>query len=167
MYQATCPGQLRCLGQNFFQTNLTFFEQATCPGQLRCLGQIFSQKNRFSGVLEILCAEQAVGNLKKWTFRNSGTPVRRTRRRKSQKVHFQESWDSYAQNKTPEISKNALSGAAPGGGRGQPKSAKVKECCSKTSFSELSTGTGSSPRGGGGQQKSAKVKESCSKTSFL
>ena len=25
---------------------------------------------------------------------------------------------------------------------------KVKECCSKTSFSKLSTGTGSSPRGG-------------------
>ena len=44
---------------------------------------------------------------------------------------------------------------------------KVKECCSQTSFSELSTGTGSSPRGGGrGQQKSVKVKECCCKTSF-
>ena len=42
---------------------------------------------------------------------------------------------------------------------------KVKGCCSKTSFSDLSTGTGSSPKGGG-KQKSAKVKECCSKTSF-
>ena len=37
--QATCPGQLRCLGQIFFRKIMTFFEQATCPGQLRCLGQ--------------------------------------------------------------------------------------------------------------------------------
>ena len=35
----------------------------------------------------LLCAEQNVRNLKKCTFRNSGTPVRRTRRRKSQKLH--------------------------------------------------------------------------------
>ena len=112
--------------------------------------------------------------------------MRRTKRQKyQQQMHFQEFWDSYAQNKTSEISKNTLSGIPgllcaeqdvgtgtgsnpKGGGRGQQKSAKVKECCSKTSFSELSTGTGSSPRGGGrGQQKSAKVKECCSKTSFL
>ena len=61
--EATCLGQLHCLGQNFFQNssifykpliwgscvtwcrivsqNQTFFEQATCPGQLRCLGQNF------------------------------------------------------------------------------------------------------------------------------
>ena len=39
------------------------------------------------------------------TFRNSGTPVRSTRRRKSQKMHFQEFWDSCAQNKASEISK--------------------------------------------------------------
>ena len=37
---------------------------------------------------------------------NSGTPVRRTRRRKSQKMNFQEFWDSWAQNKTSEISEN-------------------------------------------------------------
>ena len=58
----------------------------------------------------LLCAEQDVGNINKCTFRNSGTPVRRTRRRKSQKVHFQEFWDSCAQNKTSEVSTNALSG---------------------------------------------------------
>ena len=65
--QATCPGQLRCLGQIFsqksdlflnkplvpgsfaawgrtFPQNVDFlFEQATCPGQLRCLRQnVFS-----------------------------------------------------------------------------------------------------------------------------
>ena len=44
---------------------------------------------------------------------------------------------------------------------------KVKECCSQTSFSELSTGTRSSPRGGRGQRKSAEVKECCSKRSGM
>ena len=64
--EATCPRQLRCLGQNFFwKTDFVFlnkplvpgsfaawgrtfsqksdllFEEATCPGQLRCLGQNF------------------------------------------------------------------------------------------------------------------------------
>ena len=42
--EATCPGQLRCLGQNLFQKSDIFFEQATCPGQLRCLGQRFFLK---------------------------------------------------------------------------------------------------------------------------
>ena len=46
----------------------------------------------------------------KWTFRNSGTPGRRTRRWKSQKMHLQEFWDSCAQNKTSGISTTALSG---------------------------------------------------------
>ena len=54
----------------------------------------------------LLCAEQDLGNLDKITFNNSGTPVCRTRRRKSQEMHFQEFWDSCAQNKTSEISKN-------------------------------------------------------------
>ena len=35
-------------------------------------------KNALSRNLGLLCAEQDVGNLKKWTFRNSGTPVRST-----------------------------------------------------------------------------------------
>ena len=35
--------------------------------------------------------------------------MRGTERRKSQKLHFQEFWDSCAQNKTSEISINALS----------------------------------------------------------
>ena len=42
-------------------------------------------KNALSGFLGLLCAEQNVGNLKSWTFKNSGIPVRRTRRRQSQK----------------------------------------------------------------------------------
>ena len=58
----------------------------------------------------LLGAEQDVGNLKKLIFRNSGTPVRRTRRRRSQKMVFQELWDSCAQTNTSEISKNGLSG---------------------------------------------------------
>ena len=143
--QATCAGQLRCLGQNFFSKIEFFFEQTSCPGQLRCLGQkCFSQKsnlflnkplvagnfaawgsfcskNRLSGLMGLLCAEQNVGNPNKRTFRISGTPVRRTKRqksqtnvlsrilgrrtkrRKSQQIDFQELWDSCAQNKTLEI----------------------------------------------------------------
>ena len=54
----------------------------------------------------LLCAEHDVGNLTKCTFRNSGTPVRRTRRRRSKQMHFQEFWDSCAQIKTSDISKN-------------------------------------------------------------
>ena len=88
-------------------------------------------KSGCSGFQGLLCAEQDVGNLKKWTFRNygtpvrrtrrrkfqkwtfriSGSPVRRTRRRKSEKIDCQEVWDSCAQNKTSEISKTALSGS--------------------------------------------------------
>ena len=73
----------------------------------------------------LLCAEQDVGNLKKCTSRNSGTPVRRATRQTSQtnvlsgipgllcaepnvgniqQMNLQESWDSCAQNKTSEIS---------------------------------------------------------------
>ena len=68
-----------------------------------------NSKHALSESLGAWFAEQNVGNFKKCTFSNSGTPVRRTRRRKSQKMHFQEFWDSCAQNKTSEISKNALS----------------------------------------------------------
>ena len=77
------------MGQNFFSKDELCLEEATCPGQLRCLGQNFF--------------------LIKRTFRISGTPVRRPRRQKSKKMHFQKFWDSCAQNKTPEISNNALS----------------------------------------------------------
>ena len=66
--------------------------------------------NGFSGILGLLCAEEDVGNLRKCTFKNSGTPARRTHRRTSKKMTFQEYWDSSPQNKTSEISKNALSG---------------------------------------------------------
>ena len=61
--------------------------------------------NALSGILGLLCAEQNVGNINEYTFKNSGTPVRRATRRKSQTLHFQEFWDSCAQNKTSEISK--------------------------------------------------------------
>ena len=67
-------------------------------------------KTALSGILGLLRAGQDVGNLKKCTFRNYGAPLRRSRRRKSQKMHFQELWDSCAQNTTSEISTNALSG---------------------------------------------------------
>ena len=78
------------------------------PGSQNRTSEI--SKVALSGILALLCAEQNVGNLNECTFRNSGTPLRRTRRRKSQKMRFQEFWDSCAQNKTSEISKHALSG---------------------------------------------------------
>ena len=55
------------------------------------------------------CAEENVGNLNRCTFKNSGTPVRRPKRRTSEQMYFQEFWDSCAQNKTSKISRNALS----------------------------------------------------------
>ena len=58
---------------------------------------------RLSGILGLLCAEQDVRNLKTCTVRNSGTPVRRTKRRQSKQMHFQEFWDSCTHNKTSEI----------------------------------------------------------------
>ena len=48
--------------------------------------EISKHKNGLSGNLGLLCAEQSVGNLTKWTFRDSGTLVRRTKRRTSQKM---------------------------------------------------------------------------------
>ena len=45
----------------------------------------------------------------KLTFGISGTAVRRTKRRKSKNMDFQEFGDACAQNKTSEISRNALS----------------------------------------------------------
>ena len=60
-------------------------------------------KNVLPRSLGLLCAEQNVRNLKQCTFKNSGIPVRRTRRRKSQQMHLGEFWDSCAQNKTSEI----------------------------------------------------------------
>ena len=47
-------------------------------------------KNGLSGIMGLLCAEQNVETLKTLPFKNSGTPVRRTKRRKSQRHDFQE-----------------------------------------------------------------------------
>ena len=66
-------------------------------------------KTALSGILGLLGAEQNIGNLNKCTFRKSGTPVRGTKRRKYQKVHLQEFWDTCAQHKTSEISQVLLS----------------------------------------------------------
>ena len=86
-----------------------------------------TQKHDFVG---LLCVEQNVRNPKTLTFRkygnpvrrtrlwkskgkciskDSGTPVRRRKRRKAQKMDFQEFWDCCAQNKTSENSTHGLS----------------------------------------------------------
>ena len=117
------PGSFAAWDSTFSQKNCVFLNKPLVPGSFTPWSGTFSQKSdfqefwdscaqnktseisksRLSGILGLLCAEQDVGNLKKCTFRSSGTPVRRTRRRKSQKMHFQEFWDSWAQNKTSEI----------------------------------------------------------------
>ena len=51
------------------------------PGSQNPTSEI--SETALSGILGLLCAEQDVGNLTKCNFRNSGTPGRRTRRRKS------------------------------------------------------------------------------------
>ena len=50
-------------------------------------------------------AEHNVGSLRTCTFRNFGNPIRKTKRRKSQNMHFQNFWKSGSHNKTSEISK--------------------------------------------------------------
>ena len=90
------------------QNKTSEISKTALPGTLGFLSaehNVGNLKTALSGILGLLCADQDVGSLKKWTFANSGTPVRRTRRRKSQKVHFQEFCDSCAQNKTSEIQK--------------------------------------------------------------
>ena len=57
-----------------------------------------------SEILGLWLAEQNVGSLNKYTFRNSGTPVRRTKHRESHKIHFPKCWNSSSQNKTSETS---------------------------------------------------------------
>ena len=56
-----------------------------------------------------MCRTRPRKSKKKCTFWISGTPVTRAEPRTSQELHFPEFWDSCAQNKTSEISKNALS----------------------------------------------------------
>ena len=93
-------------GADLFSLKTCFFQHSTCPGQLRCPGQNFFRTNNLSQAASLPGAELF---LKERTFRNSGAPVRRTGRRRSQKMDLQEFWHSCAQNKTSEIPKTALS----------------------------------------------------------
>ena len=57
-------------------------------GLLRAEQNVGTLNTALSRILGLLCAEEDVGNLKKCNFRNLGTtPVRRTRRRKSQNIN--------------------------------------------------------------------------------
>ena len=88
-------------------------------------------KTKLSRILGLLCAEQDVGDFKKCTSRNSGTPVRRTTRQKSEKMHVQEFCDSCAQNKTSEISKWAFRNS------GTPVRRTTRRNSKNTDFQEL------------------------------
>ena len=99
------PGSFAAWGRTCSQKTDFLLSKPLVPGSFAAWGRTCSQKtdfqefwdpcvqnktseiskNALSGILGLLCAEQDVGNLKKWTFRNSGAPVRRTRRLKSQK----------------------------------------------------------------------------------
>ena len=55
------PGSFAAWGRTFSQ-NMTFFEQATCPGQLRCLGQnCFSKYDLFLGTSHLSWAASLPG----------------------------------------------------------------------------------------------------------
>ena len=45
--QATCPGQLRCLGQNFFLRNRTFLNKPLVPGSFAAWGRTFLRNRTF------------------------------------------------------------------------------------------------------------------------
>ena len=98
------PGSFAAWDRTFFQKN--DFQEFWDPCAQSKTSEI--SKNALSGIMGLLCAEQDVGNLKKCTSRNYGTPGRRTKRQKSQQMYFQNFWDSWAQNKTSEISNNAF-----------------------------------------------------------
>ena len=55
-------------------------------------------------------AEQNIEHIQTCIFTNYGTPLRRTKRRKSQTMHFQRFWDSSSQINTSYISTRPLSG---------------------------------------------------------
>ena len=101
------------LWDSFAQNKTSEFSKNARSGTmgLLCAEQnVGSVNNALSENLGLLCAEQHVRNLTKYTFRNSGTPVRSTKLRKSQNIHLQTFWGSCAQNETSEISKNELLG---------------------------------------------------------
>ena len=123
-------------GAELFSKKSFFFEEATCPGQLRCLGQIFSRKSTFLKKPLVLGSFAAWGRFfpenrlfyKKPLVPGSFAAWGRFVCQKidflkkplvpgnfaawgrfcSRKTGFQEFWDYWAQNKTSEISKNAL-----------------------------------------------------------
>ena len=114
----TCvPGHL-CAEQNV--GNLEKCTSTNSGTPVRRTKRRKSPKHALLGILGLLCAEQDVGNLKRMhfhcaqnktsgnlkrcTFNNYATPVRRTRCRKFQQIDFQDFWDSCAQNKTVEMS---------------------------------------------------------------
>ena len=116
MNKPLVPGSFAAWGRTFLKKQTFLLNKPLVPGSFAAWGRFFLwdscvqnktseiSKNALSGILGLLCVEQDVGNINKWTFRNSGTPGRRPRRRKSKKINFQEFWDSCAQNYTSEFS---------------------------------------------------------------
>ena len=114
-------------------------------------------KNGLTGMLGLLRTEQDIGNIKKCTFRNYGTPVRRTRRRKSQKMNtfgthlenIEHIWNTFGthgahcgtfENTTTESAKAFLSTFASGelgtrtGGTGSPDAGEPVPPATLTNF---------------------------------
>ena len=97
-FQSTCLGQLRCLVQNFFgNPNKIHFQEFWDSCAQNKTSEI--SKMTLLGIMRFLYAEQNVGHLNKCTFKNSGTPVRRPKRRKSKKCTFTNSRTSVRRTK--------------------------------------------------------------------
>ena len=95
-------GRCAAWGRTVSQECVLFWKKPLVWGSCAAWGRTSSRKSGFVEAYN-------VNNLNRMHFRISGTPVRRTRRQKYQKPHLQEVWDSCAQNRTSEISKNAPS----------------------------------------------------------
>ena len=73
--KATCPGQLRCLGQNFFSRNRFFLKMPLVPGSFAAWGRTFSRKSTFLNKPLVPGSEAAWGRTfsRKLTFFEEAT----------------------------------------------------------------------------------------------
>ena len=137
--EATCPGQLRCLGQNFFskydiflntplvpgsfaawgrtvsQNMIVFLNKPLVPGSFAAWGRTFARKSIFSQKPLVPGSLAAWGSFfqKIYIFlKKPLVPGSFAAWGKTfyQKTSFQELWDSCAQSEASEIPNNGLSG---------------------------------------------------------
>ena len=114
-------GSCAAWGRTVPQECVLFWKQPLAWGSCAASGRFFSRNlallKHITSTISTECTFRISGTPVRRTRRQksqklhpqkSGTPVRRTERRKSQKMHLQEFRDSCAQNKTSEISNSGL-----------------------------------------------------------